>query len=465
VAAGFLVLGAPTSAVAQTLSADARTQALARGADAPATPDAYELYARSETYLSVFERALVPGASGALVRQDEMVPVQEYVLVRADRVDAPWARDALDFELSAWGSGQLLETSHEPGTDGDVLVARVLHRYGPTYVSLGRQIVAGGAARFVRFDGIAAGASSRGFALDGYGGLTVLPRWNDRPGYQRLGSHFDDLAEDPSVAPEPSRGGWVLGGGRVSYAPSASTQFGASFHEERQAGELGRRDLAGDVRLAPSKKTALTGRASLEVDSGRLSEALLAFDVYPRTDLDFALEARHVVPSLLLSRQSVLGVFAVDDFTELGTEARYRVSSRATLGSTVALGRFATGDLGGRARVRASLVPDVARRLAVELSYARVRDATTGYHVTRFASRYRLADPLGLIGEQHLYVYDDVINGYSTATVTAAHAELTPHRDWQFLLGANIARTPYASVDTRGLLRVIYTFHVDRGGT
>ena len=58
----------------------------------------------------------------------------------------------------------------------------------------------GGAARYSRFDGLAIGlAFGAGFDAEVYGGFTVLPRYDARPGYYLLGATADSLLRDPNA--------------------------------------------------------------------------------------------------------------------------------------------------------------------------------------------------------------------------------------------------------------------------
>src|SRR5688572_19600215 len=65
--------------------------------------DRFELSFRSETYVHLFRRALLPGPNGAVVATDTLLPLHQYVDFRADGVDLPFAEDALGLEASGWG--------------------------------------------------------------------------------------------------------------------------------------------------------------------------------------------------------------------------------------------------------------------------------------------------------------------------------------------------------------------------
>ena len=193
----------------------------------------------SETYLRLFRRAPLPGPGGAVVATTFSAPLYEYASLRVADIDVPWQQDSIDVELAAWGNVAMGESGDSRRVDGDITAASVRHRFGPAHVRLGRQFFAGGAARLSRFDGAAVGVRLPfGMGADGYGGFTVLPRWNDRPGYHLLGSAADSLirtpaasAPDAEFAPEPRRADHWLAGGRLYYSNPSLGQLGASFHE------------------------------------------------------------------------------------------------------------------------------------------------------------------------------------------------------------------------------------------
>ncbi|HEX7669177.1 MAG TPA: hypothetical protein VF395_06335, partial [Polyangiaceae bacterium] len=106
-------------------------------------PDRFEVWMRGETHAALFRRALLPGANGALVSTDTVIPVREYVVLRARDIDTAWAKDSLDTELSAWGNVIPGNPGPEHALDGDVQAANVGYRQGPLSFRLGRQHVAG----------------------------------------------------------------------------------------------------------------------------------------------------------------------------------------------------------------------------------------------------------------------------------------------------------------------------------
>lgn len=418
--------------------------------------DTYFLRVRSSTYLQLYQRALLPGPNGALVSTDTVSPAYEYVSLRADDLDT-WDKDNMDVELSAWGSTTFTDaydTAHR--VDGDLQTANVRFHSGPTWVRLGRQLYVGGAARFARFDGVAGGSQlAMGLGAEAYAGLSVLPRWNARPGYYQLGSAADTLLRDPQALPEPKRSGYWLAGGRIFY-DKGPVVVGVSMHEQHESSELARRNLGADLRLEPLKWASLGGNAILDVDSVSLADARLWADTTPIAHVDVGAEYLHTQPALLLSRQSVLSVFSTDTFDEVGSTASWRPFHSLGVEGGGYVELYSAGDTGARGEIAVRLTPDRNDHTMLRLGFTRVRAPGNGYSSLRDSLRQVVTRSIAATAEAYLYVYDEPIRGYRTSSVYAGTVEWKAMDQLRLLLGTSLARTPYAASDLQALLRLSY---------
>lgn len=422
------------------------------GADAPAP----EVLVRSETHFRLYQRALVPGPNGALVTEETAAPIVEYVSLTAHDLDGPWQKRSLDVELDVWGSATFGEAGAGRRMDGDVQNANVRYRTGPGWLRLGRQHVAGGAARYARFDGLAGGAAlPLGLGADAYAGLTVLPRWAARPGYHQLGSAADSLWRDPAALPEPRRAEHWLAGGRIHY-DSPRLDVGASIHEQREAGGLAYRNLGADARYDPSQKVTLGGAAVLELDARRVADGRLWAHYTPLLPLELEAEVLHAEPALFLSRQSVLGVFSTDAYEEAGGSFRAKLWRQLTLTGSGFVQVHSRADLGQRSELGARITPGHTDRTVILLSVARVDASENGYVSMRNAWRQRIQLDLHTTLEAYHYRYDEPIAGYDTSSVYAGTVEWLLSRHLSALWGASYARTPYAAADAQTQVRLRY---------
>jgi hypothetical protein len=433
----------------------------------PRSPDSdfYELWVQSETHAELFGRALLPGPNGALIETDTVAPLYQYVRVRAQNLDTGWQTDSLDLELSLWGRLWTGHREHEPPLDGDVQVANVGYRQGPVTLRLGRQNVVGGAARYSRFDGARA-ALELGAALrvDAYAGLTVLPRWDARHHYKYLGAAADSDLRERGALPRRDRVEHSLFGAQLAWEPGPF--YGAlSFHEQREAGGLGRRSLGLDTRGRVAAHAQVGGNAVLELDARRFSDARVWTDVQATNDMDLSLEFLHTEPALFLSRQSVLSVFSSNAYDELGGTLTVRPEQSLSFDGSGFVQRYEEDELGARGELTARWRVERSGRTLVRLTYTRVQAPENGYHSLRSSLARQLLARLRGTAEVYTYFYDEAIRGYRSSNVFAGTLSYKPSDPLEVLWGASLVRSAYAEVDAQTLVQVRGDFDFShRGG-
>jgi hypothetical protein len=419
------------------------------------TTDRTQIEARSETYLRVFERALLPGPNGAIVDVHTLAPIHEYLSVRARAVDAPWSADSVDAEVSVWGAWVWGERPARR-FEGDVTSAFIQQRLGPARLRVGRQSFSSAAAQYVRFDGLRAGAVLlRWLGADAYAGYSVLPRWDARPGYQHLGSVRDGLLRDPEVSSNAARSGWMLAGGRLGYdAPLIAG--GLSFHAERQQHELARRNVGLDLRLAPLDAVSVSANATVTPDSGQLIDARAWVDwtLSPSWRLDA--EYLHTDPALVLSRQSVLSVFGTSAFDEWGGALTYRPLRHLAMSASAYAQRADGEGLGMRSLARLWTTLDAAERWRLSASHIRLRAVENGYHSLRAAVGYAFSARLSSNADLYVYRYDEPILGRRYSLVQAFNVGYRTESAFALLCGISLVQSPYAQADLQSLVRVTH---------
>lgn len=415
--------------------------------------DQTHVEARSDTYLRVFQRALLPGPNGSIVETQTLAPIHEYLSVRARALDVPWSADSVDAEVSVWGAWVWGE---EPVRrfDGDVTSAFVQHRLGPARLRLGRQSFSSAAAQYVRFDGLRAGARLPArLSADAYAGYSVLPRWNARPGYQHLGSARDGLVRDPEALRDVARSGWQLAGGRLGWdAPRAAA--GLSLHVERQERELARRNVGLDLRLAPLEPVTVSANATVAADPWQLVDARAWVDVTPDPSWTLSAEYLHADPALVLSRDSVLSVFGTSAFDEWGGVLTHRpLRHLGVSGSAYAQHTEGEG-LGMRSLVRLWTTLDEAERWRLSAAHARLIAHENGYHSLRGALGYAISARVTGSADLFVYRYDEPILGRRYSVVQALNVEYRAPSAFALLCGVSLVQSPYAEADFQSLVRL-----------
>jgi hypothetical protein len=315
--------------------------------------------------------------------------------------------------------------------------------------------VAGGAARFARFDGVMVGARHRDFFLEGYAGFTVLPRWNGQPGYHHLGSAEDTLLIYQPAA--PARGNHWLTGARFGYQTSR-VSGSLSFHDQEMTGGVDHRNLGLDVGAQPLKDASLAGSAVLDLDSGRFATARLWLDAAPHPLLNIGAEVLHTEPSLLLSRQSVLSVFSSDGFDELGGTLTAKIVRWLRFDTNGFIESYRGTGPGARGEVAARIATGEEYPTILRVAYTRVIAPQNGYQAVRASFSRKLTRFLSSTLEAYGYFYDQPVAGYKTSSVYAGTAAYQALDSLEFLWSASVAQSPYAAYDAQTMLRATYHF-------
>lgn len=418
-------------------------------------PDRFSVSAQSETYVQLYRRALVPGQNGQLVPTELAVPVHEYLFANARDIDAPWQKDSIGLEFAAWGRVWPTDSSIERPFDGDVQTANIRLEAGPAWARIGRQQVAGGAARYARFDGVMVGARHLGFFLEGYGGFTVLPRWNDQPGYHRLGAAADTLLV--YQLPTPKRGNYWLTGARLGYQ-TGKVSGSLSFHDEQATGGVDRRNLGLDLGATPIAEASLGASALLELDSLRFASARFFVDATPHPLLDLSAEVLHTEPALLLSRQSVLSVFSTDGFEEIGGTLSAKIRRWLRLDTNGYIEAYRGTGPGARGEAAARFNLGSSYPTLVRVGYTRVIAPKNGYQALRLSLGRKLSHRLSSTVEAYGYIYDEPVAGYKTSTMYAGTASYQVTDPLEIMWTASVAQSPFAALDAQTMLRATYHF-------
>jgi len=416
--------------------------------------DRFSVSARSETYLELYEQALVPGPNGTLVPTELAAPIHEYLLANAQDLDTPWDTDSVDLEFAAWARLWPTKSDMERPFDGDVQTASVRYRKGPAWVRLGRQHVAGGAARFGRFDGVMVGASHAGLFAEGYGGFTVLPRWNERPGYHELGEAEDRLLLYPGPAPE--RPGYWLAGGRIGYStPRLSGSL--SLHEERRTGDVDRRAIGVDVGGRPMDDISVGASTLIDLDGLDFADTRVFIETTPHRLVDVGAEFSRAVPGLLLSRQSVLSVFSESNYDEVGGRVTVRAQPWLRFEGNGFLVAY-EGEPGARGEVAARLSVDRRHPTLARVAYARLVAPENGYQSVRVSLSRALSPRIATTLEAYGYFYDDPIGGSSTSSLYSGTATYRVIDPLELLWGASLGHSRFAALDAQTMVRATYSF-------
>lgn len=255
----------------------------------PAAARAVEYDGSVSTYAAVSQTQ-----AGELGSNTTQVPGYEFVTMRASQIQT--AQGELSIVVSGWGSADLDGHRTYLGPGGDLNLAYVAGSMLKKKLTfrVGRQLVTDGTARMQQIDGgNIRYVFDSGFGVEGWGGATVVPR-------------FQTAIGD------------FMYGGRVFWRPSFETEIGASYTQVNGTpeggtptilGAVARQEVGIDGRTHLLKVLTLTGAAIYDPVAQRFSE--IHADATWQIVRGLALTARweHTAPDLFLPQDSIWTVF------------------------------------------------------------------------------------------------------------------------------------------------------------
>ncbi len=362
------------------------------------------------------------------VATESVAPVYEMVTLTARDVANPVA-ERLELVVSAWGGANLGSNPWWNGYlnggtfSGDLSLAFVKGEFGKGAVvaRLGRMMVAGGTSRMLHLDG--AGLlwrAPQGFSLSAFGGSPVSARFATRGG---------DLDANPTR-------GDVAAGGRLGWAHPA-VEVGASATLAWDHGSVSRQEVGGDLRVSPLRWLDVLGSGSYELDRSQLAEISASAVARPAKFISVSADYRYTVPSLFLSRESILWVFSDASRDDLGANVHW-TPARAW---TVDLGGAALLSTSGfRALGRATWRPDRHGALGLEGSYLDAPDNADLY-LRLFGSR-RFGPVAATLDLQYVS-FDKAVNGETSSFMGSASVGYPIARGLTATLAASAGVTPW----------------------
>lgn len=417
------------------------------------------------TYARLSERASAPGPGGSIVTQSTQLPVTEHVSYWAGGLDTLFGADTAELEVAGY---QSIDASGRELAQTDLQTALITLRSSSRpkhlWLSLGRQVRAGGAARFARFDGATLGVRPfPDLSLRAYGGYRVLPRFDQRPGYHHLGATSDVLLTNSALMEPLDRSEFTMVGGSLDFH-SEPLDAALSFHDETDGGALGRRNLGIDAMVRPVSRVDLGASLLLDLDALKWSTARAFVDYFVTSDLELSAQFLRAEPALLLSKQSVLSVFSTDAYREFGLGGRYRLSPGLSMGASAWGQGYDDGTAGARLStdVRAAERRGILTRSVVG-GYTRVLTLDGGYHSIRGGISEDFGPRVSGTVQSFVYVYDEAIYDLRTSMTHGFTLDYDFFDGWNVLWGASIARSPYAYFDASTQLRLSYALYQPGG--
>lgn len=423
--------------------------ALAAG---PARADTVD--ATSTTLLLVGEQT----RGGLAPQTPELVtvaPVFEILTISARDLTNPVADD-LSIVLQTWASYELGEDPRwDNGTTsdltGDVVTGYIQGKLLDRHLTLrlGRSHVFTGAGRGIQLDGgEVIGQLPFGLRLSAYAGAPVSQRFATRRTIRSWNPVGGDLAY----------------GGRVAFAyglagyPGRGLELGASANFVQDGDDPVREEAAADFRFQPVRDLTFTGLGAYSLYDEEFSEGQLRVSYSVTRRLFVEADARYVRPDLLLSRNSILSVFAAENQQAYGAAFSYALAHGLRAGAAYHLvvepGEAEEDDdnLGHEAeasieweRGRTTLGGDVSYLDALENGYTALRIFGRQEYGRLFAA----ADVLG-----HLFRED--VNGEDVALTGTLTAGVNITRNFSAVVSGRAGVTPFLEQAFDVMAKLVY---------
>ena len=349
--------------------------------------------------------------------------------------------DDLKIQLSAWGQ---LASLSDPvgtgnGTTGDI---DLLYVQGSMFqrrlnLTLGRQLVSGGAARVLQLDGVnATVAIAKGFGVQAYAGAPVVSRFNYPVGEFAFG-------------------------GRAFWRPSYGSEIGVSFIEILSGGVVSREDLGVDGRWVILPDLAVTASGILNLRAVRFADADLTVSWQVLPTVEIFVKGQHTSPDLFLPMTSIFSVFANINNDALGAGVFWQALPRlAFYGEYQRL--WVDGGNGDEAELRVTY--RITRKATVGLDarflYVPMNGVVPGNGINDFRAwvLYPLTQKIKLSGDVDWTILHNEINQGDDSLVGTGSVTWAFAPGWNGMLSGSVGTTPFFQARYTLTARIGYDF-------
>ena len=344
--------------------------------------------------------------------------------------------DDLRIQLSAWG--QLASLGHPAGTgNGTTADIDLLYLQGSLFhrhlnLTIGRQIVSGGAARVLQLDGVdATVAIDKGFGVTGYVGSPVVSRFDYPVG---------ELAF----------------GGRAYWRPSYGSEIGLSFIEILSGSVLARQDLGADGRWVILPTLAATASGIFSIQETRFADADLSVTWQALPTLELFVKGQHTSPDLYLPLTSLFSVFANINNDAVGGGASWQALPRLTLYGEYKRLWVDGGTKGDEAELRVTY--RLTRKALVGADARFLFIPVNGATDLRAWVLYPVIPRLKLSADLDWTILQNPINQGESAFVATGSASWAIGSGWNLMVSGSAGTTPFLQTRYTATARIGYDF-------
>ncbi len=341
--------------------------------------------------------------------------------------------DDLNIQLSAWGQVSSLENTIYTGTTGDIdllyIQGALFHRH--LSLTVGRQLVSGGAARVLQLDGVnATGMIGKGFGVTGYAGAPTVSRFTYPVGEFAFG-------------------------GRAFWRPSYGSEVGVSFLEILSDGVLSRQDLGLDGRWAILSNLSASASGILSLQQSRFADADLQVHWQILPSLEVFARGQHSEADLFLPMTSIFSVFANTNRDAVGGGVFWQATRRLGLyGEYQRL--WVDSGHGDEAELRATY--RLARKSTVGVNARFLYVPANGVTDLRAWFSHALTERIRLSADVEGTLLKDAVNTKTESIVGTGSATWAIGSGWSAMLSGSVGSTPFFQTAYTATARIGYNF-------
>ncbi len=344
--------------------------------------------------------------------------------------------DDLRIQLSAWGQ---LSSLADPmgtgnGTTGDIdllyLQGSLFHRH--LNLTVGRQLISGGAARVLQLDGVNANVViGKGFGVSAFAGAPVVSRFNYPVGEFAFG-------------------------GRAYWRPTYGSELGVSFVEILSGSVLSRQDLGLDGRWVILPNLSATASGVLSLQEARFADADVTVRWQALPTLEFFVKGQHTSPDLFLPMTSIFSVFANINNDAAGGGATWQATNRLGFYGEYERLWVDGGVKGDQAEARVTY--RLTRKATVGADARFLFVPVNGATDLRAWVLYPITQKIRLSGDLDWTLLRNTINQGDSSFVGTASAMWLIGSGWNAMLSGSAGTTPFYQARYSATMRIGYDF-------
>ena len=370
------------------------------------------------------------------------LPLYEYLNVDVSNLGSP----SISIHASGWGRADF--TSRGAGDRGD---GEFLYGYfqwkdqnSPRRVlRVGRQFIFGGPS------------SLRSQYVDGLYFKSDLVK----------GFGVEILGGSPVTSAIGGRGGDVVAQGRAYYVRDDKVEIGVGYLHTLDSNQRAREDFGLDFWFKPIQEVEVFGNLIYDTLGEEVADANLTTVAFPIEKLKLTANFGYAVPSNLLPHTSFFSIFSDSAYVNAGLAGTYFVTDRLTLDADAQFFHYSTGGNLVRYGGQGTYQYGADKQGRVALAAHRLDQLEGGVMEFRTFASYAFKNKLSVSGDLYGYLLDQANRGRDFSFTGIGNVGYEVIKNLNLTGSASYGVNPFFGNDTRGLLKVVYTFGGSTSGS